>query len=100
MEDNKCCELEESKDPETKKKLSSRKFLVWVIWMVILVLMVALCVVVSVITKKLDNSFVDFLSSVLNYFFVISIIYLGANVTQKGVYALKDYFCGKHKDDE
>ena len=74
-----------------KKKLSSRKFLIWVVWLVIVVLVIGALITIAVITKNVSNDLVILVKDILGWFFAISIMYMGMNVGQKGVFAFKDF---------
>lgn len=76
-------------DQQTNK-LSSRKFIVWLVWLLITLGIV----IVSLIRNTGDN----LLSDVIQDFFYISMLYLGMNVTQKGVASISEAI--KSKDDE
>ena len=65
----------------TQKKTDSRKFLVWLVW-----LLIAIAIgVYTFITKESE-----LLENTLDHLFVISMMYLGVNVGQKGVLAIAD----------
>lgn len=80
----------------TTKKEFGRKFFVWIVW-VILVIAIA----VLVFLGRLGE---DIFSQSLNSFYIISIVYIGGNVTQKvGKYAsdaVADYILNKKKEGE
>jgi uncharacterized membrane protein YfcA len=70
----------------TQKKTDSRKFIVWLVWLII-----AIAVgIYTFITKE-----PELLENTLDHLFVISMMYLGVNVGQKGVLAIADAI--KHK---
>lgn len=64
-------------------KISSRKFIVWVVWTIVF----ALVVILTAIKKDSD---IVILQQCLEYFFKISIWYIGGNVVQKGAFAVAD----------
>ena len=65
----------------TQKKTDSRKFIVWLVW-----LLIAIAIgVYTFITKESE-----LLENTLDHLFVISMMYLGVNVGQKGVLAIAD----------
>lgn len=68
---------------ETKSKLKSRKFIVWVVWLLICLIILG----VSIINDKVST---EIIKDTLGNFFFISIAYLGLNVGQKGIFAMKD----------
>jgi hypothetical protein len=81
----------ETKETEPTKKTDSRKFLVWLIWLLI-------CVVIGVYTFIVKNE--ALLTKVLEYFFALSMMYLGVNVGQKGVLAIADALKNKYSIEE
>lgn len=81
----------ETKETEPTKKIDSRKFLVWLIWLLI-------CIVVGVYTFIVKDE--SLLTKVLEYFFALSMMYLGVNVGQKGVLAIADALKNKHSIEE
>ncbi len=80
----------------TQKKTDSRKFIVWIVW-----LLIAIAIgVYTFITKE-----AKLLENTLDHLFVISMMYLGVNVGQKGVLAIADaikhrYSAKEEKRDE
>ena len=81
----------ETKETEPTKKTDSRKFLVWLIWLLI-------CIVVGVYTFIVKDA--SLLTKVLEYFFALSMMYLGVNVGQKGVLAIADALKHKYSIEE
>ena len=75
---------------ENKNKLSSRKFIVWLIWLILLALVIVLDITVLAITKAFPESLIEFSKLMVKYFFYISGLYLGVNFGQKAVFAYKD----------
>ena len=75
------------KDEESK--LSSRKFVVWLIWLLITIAIV----IYTFITQESD-----LLHKALESFFAISMMYLGMNVGQKIGFAFADAIA-KNKDN-
>lgn len=73
------------------KKTDSRKFLVWLVWLI-------LCLAIGVYTFIVKDE--SLLSKVLEYFFALSMMYLGVNVGQKGVLAIADALKNKHSTEE
>lgn len=64
-----------------QKKTDSRKFIVWIVW-----LLIAIAIgIYTFITKESS-----LLENTLDHLFVISMMYLGVNVGQKGVLAIAD----------
>lgn len=63
------------------KKIDSRKFIVWLIWLL-------LCIGALIYTFISKQT--TLLEKVLEYFFAVSMLYLGVNVGQKAVYAFAD----------
>ena len=76
----------------TTDKLTSRKFIVWIVWLIITIGVV----VVSVIRNTGD----DLISTVIQDFFYVSMLYLGMNVTQKGAFAIADALKGKEEEKD
>ena len=72
---------------QTDSKLSSRKFVVWLVWLII----TAGTVVYMFISK--DSTLVE---KTLDSFFYVSMMYLGMNVGQKVGFAISDAL-GKNK---
>lgn len=72
---------------DENKKLTSRKFFIVLVWLVILavVFVLAFC-------GKATETIID---KVLGYFFGVCMLYLGVNVTQKGIQAYLE-----NKDNE
>ena len=73
------------------KKTDSRKFVVWLIWLVI-------CIVVGIYTFIVKDD--TLLAKTLEYFFILSMMYLGVNVGQKGVLAIADALKNKYSKEE
>ena len=81
---------------QTDSKLSSRKFVVWLVWLIITVG----TVVYMFITK--DSTLVE---KTLDSFFYVSMMYLGMNAGQKIGFAISDALVknkhySKEDDDE
>lgn len=68
---------------EKPSKLSSRKFVIWIVWILILIAVIAYCIIVAIETKAIADSLVSLLEKTLSYFFGVSMMYLGVNVGQK-----------------
>lgn len=76
---------------EQKKKTDSKKFIVWLIWLLLALCNLALDIVIIIVTKTtLDSSMIELTEKILGWFFAISMMYLGMNVTQKVAYMAKD----------
>ena len=81
---------------QTDSKLSSRKFVVWLVWLIITigtVVYMFICKDSTLVEKTLDS------------FFYISMMYLGMNVGQKVGFAISDALVknrhySKEDDDE
>lgn len=69
-------ENEKTNTPVETNKLTSRKFIVWLVWSVI-----ALAVVVMGFIKDSDNLIIK----ALEYYFFISSLYIGGNVATKAI---------------
>ena len=77
---------------QTDSKLSSRKFIVWLVWL----LLTAGTVVYMFISK--DSTLTE---NTLDSFFYVSMMYLGMNVGQKVGFAISDaLFKNKHYSKE
>lgn len=92
--------MKEKTEKTEDSKLKSRKFAVWIVWLVIAVLTLIILGVSIIITKQTDESLIGLFSSTLNDFFIISAIYLGVNVVQKGAFALADVLANKKEKEE
>ena len=87
---------QEEEKKEENKKISSRKFIVWLVWLIVLVVAVVFVFVSVIITKQNNDNFNDIIKTVINDFFYVSLLYLGANVGQKAIYK----FSEKKEDKE
>lgn len=81
---------------QTDSKLSSRKFVVWLVWLIL-----TLGVGIYAFMKNATDLF----EKTINSFFAISMMYLGMNVGQKVGFALSDALVknkhySKEDDDE
>lgn len=76
---------------ETSKKTDSRKFIVWLVWLLI-------ALAISVYTFITKDSVL--LEKVLSWFFILSMMYLGVNVGQKGALAFADALKNKYSNKE
>lgn len=83
-------DLEETE--ETKKKMNSRKFVVWVVWVFLAVATLVIGTIVMLATKSYPETVIDLIKLVLGYLFYISLTYLGANCVQKVGFAISDIF--------
>lgn len=90
--------MKEKEEKNEESKLKSRKFAVWLVWLIIAVLTLIILGISIIITKQTDESLVTLFSSALNDFFIISAIYLGVNVVQKGAFALADVLAAKKEE--
>lgn len=86
-------------EEKTKKKLESRKFVVWLVWCIIAIVVLAYCVAVVVITKDFTDQLGSLVEKVLGWFFGVSMLYIGANAGQKVGFAFADAMSDK-KDAE
>ena len=90
---------------EEKNKLESRKFLVWITWLVLALSLIIICTMFLFVVKssekftEIANIAIEFIKQILGWFFIISSVYLGVNVTQKVGLAIADIFTSK-KDEE
>ena len=85
---------------ETKEKVTSRKFLVWVTWLVISIIILVVCAAGVFITRELSESFTALIEKIITSFFYISMMDLGVNVVQKGAFAISDVLSGKKEEEE
>lgn len=92
--------MKEKTEKTEESKLKSRKFAVWLVWLIIAVLVLIVLGISIIVTKQTESSLVELFSSALNDFFVISAIYLGVNVVQKGAFAIADALSSKKEEDE
>lgn len=76
---------------EITKKTDSRKFIVWLVWLLI-------CLAIGIYTFIVKKE--ELLTKTLEYFFALSMMYLGVNVGQKGVLAIADALKNKHSIEE
>lgn len=88
---------EKEEKTEKKNKRDSRKFVVWMVWVFVTLFVVAWCAAVMIITKQIEESLVTLAEKVLNYFFAVSMMYLGMNVGQKMGYAFTDALTAKYE---
>jgi hypothetical protein len=79
---------------ESTSKLQSRKFLVWMIWCIIAVANIIIDGIVIIVTRSITAEMVSLTEKVLGWFFAISMMYLGMNVTQKVGYAVSNAIGG------
>ena len=87
---------QEEEKKEENKKISSRKFIVWLVWLIILIISVIFVFISVIITKQNNDNFNVIIKTVINDFFYVSLLYLGANVGQKAIYK----FSEKKEDKE
>lgn len=77
-------------DTVDDSKFKSRKFCIWITWLAIFVI-ISICAIIGFfVVKDKGDVFMGTLTKTLDYFFYISMLYLGVNLGQKGIYALKD----------
>lgn len=81
--------MEDTED-KAKKKLESRKFVVWLVWCIIAIVVVLYSVAVVVITKDFTAQLGSLVEKVLSWFFGVSMLYIGANAGQKVGFAFAD----------
>ncbi|MCQ2086544.1 MAG: hypothetical protein MJZ37_00510 [Bacilli bacterium] len=84
----------------TEDKLKSRKFSVWITWGVIVLITAIILVIDVCVLKNVPDSMVELFSKVLTYFFYVSLVYLGINVTQKGINAYKEVMSKEKTEEE
>lgn len=81
----------ENNNSTSQKKTDSRKFIVWLIWLLIVI-------AISVYTFIVRDA--TLLMKVLEWFFILSMMYLGVNVGQKGALAFADALKNKYSNKE
>ena len=81
----------ENNNSTSQKKTDSRKFIIWLIWLLIVI-------VISVYTFIVQDA--TLLTKVLEWFFILSMMYLGVNVGQKGALAFADALKNKYSNKE
>ena len=91
---------EKETENENGSKLQSRKFLVWFVWCVIVIANLVIDAVVIVCTKNVTAEMLSLTEKVLGWFFAISMMYLGMNVSQKVGFALSDALTSKGEKEE
>ena len=84
----------------TEDKLKSRKFSVWITWGVIVLITAIILVIDVCVLKNVPDSMVELFSKVLTYFFYVSLVYLGINVTQKGINAYREVMSKEKTEEE
>ena len=82
------------------EKLKSRKFVVWIVWLVLTVLVLLFCTVVMIITHSITTELTNLIEKVLDWFFAVSMMYLGVNAGQKAAYAIGDAISSHSKTEE
>ena len=85
----------EKVESEGNSKLQSRKFVVWLVWYIIAIVNLVIDAIVIIITKNVTAEMVSLTEKVLGWFFAISMMYLGMNVSQKVGFALSDALSAK-----
>lgn len=88
--------MEETEKKENK--LQSRKFLVWIVWLLLSAVTLAISIIVMIVTKNFPETIIDLLKLVLENFFYISALYLGANCFQKVGFAISDALSNKEAE--
>ena len=84
--------MEEKKKETEEKKMTSRKFLVWIVWVIITIGIVVL----SFFKKDSD----DLVKTGLQDLFFISLTYLGVNGIQKVGFAVSDAISSKTNEEK
>lgn len=82
-------------EDKTKKKTDSRKFVVWLIWAILTAASIAISIVAMIVMKKLPETLIDLIKLVLEYFFFISLTYLGVNLGQNLGRSISSAISGK-----
>ena len=81
----------ENNNSTSQKKTDSRKFIIWLIWLLIVI-------AISVYTFIVRDA--TLLTKVLEWFFILIMMYLGVNVGQKGALAFADALKNKYSNKE
>lgn len=89
--------MEETEDKE-KRKLQSRKFIVWLVWLIITIAILVVSTISMLVTKSMPDTFIDLIKLVLEYFFYVSIAYVSVNGIQKIGFAVADAFAEKKEE--
>ena len=84
--------MEEKKKENEEKKMTSRKFLVWIVWVIITIGIIVL----SFFKKDSD----DLVKTGLQDLFFISLTYLGVNGIQKVGFAVSDAISSKTNEEK
>ena len=84
--------MEEKKKETEEKKMTSRKFLVWIVWVIITIGIIVL----SFFKKDSD----DLVKTGLQDLFFISLTYLGVNGIQKVGFAVSDAISSKTNEEK
>ena len=84
--------MEEKKKETEEKKMTSRKFLVWIVWVIITIGIIVL----SFFKKDSD----DLVKTGLQDLFFISLTYLGVNGIQKVGFAISDAISSKTNEEK
>ena len=92
--------MKEKEEKTEESKLKSRKFSVWVVWLIITILVLIVLGISIIVTKDTNGRLVDLFSNTIQNFFYISAFYLGANVIQKGAFALADAWSSRHESEK
>lgn len=87
-------------EEKEKKKTDSRKFVVWVTWLIISIFILAWCAIVMFVTKEMADGLVNLIEKVLSWFFAVSMMYLGMNVSQKLGFAFAEKIINKKEEEK
>ena len=84
----------------TEEKLKSRKFSVWIVWLILTLCVIIFCAVSMIVSKTVSDSLTGLIEKVLGWFFAVSMMYLGMNVSQKLGFSLSDALKNKNQNEE
>lgn len=84
---------------QNDSKMTSRKFVVWLVWLVLTIFVTVFSVVVMVVSRTMPETLTGLIEKVLGWFFAVSMMYLGMNVGQKVGFALRDAISTKTEEE-
>lgn len=84
---------------QNDSKMTSRKFVVWLVWLVLTIFVTVFSVVVMVVSQTMPDTLTGLIEKVLGWFFAVSMMYLGMNAGQKAAFALSDAISTKTEEE-
>ena len=84
---------------QNDSKMTSRKFVVWLVWLVLTIFVTVFSVVVMVVSQTMPDTLTELIEKVLGWFFAVSMMYLGMNAGQKAAFALSDAISTKTEEE-